>query len=154
VPDARPQFVCGKGLQLVLVLSVALFAAGCGKKESPKPVTNAPAAPDTTQPATPTATTTPTTTTPTPTAPNANTPPPTPSQPPPPPPPAVAQSSDANLPILQQLNRAMFRFQMANHRSPASVEELAAAAGIQLPPPPPGKKYAINGRKMVVLMDN
>jgi hypothetical protein len=66
----------------------------------------------------------------------------------------VSANAEGNLPIMQQLNRAMFRYQMQNHRNPASVEELASAAGIQLPAPPPGKKYAFDSRGIVVLIDN
>jgi hypothetical protein len=55
---------------------------------------------------------------------------------------------------LQKLNRAVISFRMQKQRHPGTVEELATFAGIQLPAPPPGKKYAFNSRGLVVLVDN
>lgn len=66
----------------------------------------------------------------------------------------AAANAEGNLPVLKQLNRAALRYRKQNGRNPASVEELASAAGIQLPEPPPGKKYGFNNRGIVVLMDN
>jgi hypothetical protein len=43
---------------------------------------------------------------------------------------------------------------MQNHRNPGSVEEASSVTGIQLPPPPAGKKYSLNGKGFVVLVDN
>jgi len=131
-------------LQIILILGIALLAAGCGKKESATAAavaaTNAPeaaqaAAPSDSQP-----------------TPNVS------------PAPAVAKppeigvtvgpSTDSNLSSVQQLNRALLRYRMQNHRMPSSVEELASSSGIQLPPPPAGKKYAFTGRGFVALVDN
>lgn len=139
VQSAGPQSVQGKGMQLALVLGVALFAAGCGKKEGPQPAANTPSAPQNpAQPATP----------------NAAPPPAAPVTPPPPTADTAAGAkADADLPVLQQLNRAVMGFRMQYHRNPASVEELASSAGIQVPPPPPGKKYAFNKRGLVDLVD-
>jgi hypothetical protein len=66
----------------------------------------------------------------------------------------AAANAESNLPIIQQLNRAALRYRMQNHRNPATVEELASAAGIQLPPPPAGKKYGFNSKGLVGLVDN
>jgi hypothetical protein len=124
-----------QGLYLALGLGVALFAAGCGNKESSAPAAGT---------ATSTATTTPeTASTPTPERPVLA-----------PPNPEAAAAANKKATIVQQLNRAMIGFRMQNHRNPASVEEVAAFAGIQLPPPPAGKKYALNARGLVVLVDN
>jgi len=131
-----------KALPVALIL--AAVVAGCGKKESATAATagtnNVPestqaAAPSTGQP-----------------APNAN---PAPSAAKPPEiGVTVGPSTDSGLSSVQQLNRALLRFRMQNHRMPSSVEELASASGIQLPPPPPGKKYAFTGRGFVALVDN
>ena len=140
------QSMRGKPLPLALVLGVVIvgiFAAGCGKKENPAPVatsiaTNATDAtqqiPPTTQNAIPPAT-----------AP-ANPGPPQINL-------AASANADSDLSVLQQLNRAVIGFRMQNHRNPSSVEEAASAAGIQLPAPPPGKKYAFNNRGLVALVD-
>jgi hypothetical protein len=132
----------GKVLQLGLALVVVMFAAGCGKKASPVPLaTNAvtntsdAAQPPTQQPAQ-----------------NAVT---TPVAPPAPP---VNLAASANAepgdPALQRLNQAVIGFRMQNHRNPSSVAEIVSASGIQLPPPPPGKKYAFSNRGLVVLVDS
>jgi len=135
VQFAGPQSVCCKGLQLALVLGVALFAAGCGRKESPKPEANTPSAsPSPAQPTTPTA-------------------PPPVAPAPAPVDTAAGAKTDNDVPVLQQLNRAVMGFRMQYHRNPASVEELATTAGISLPPPPPGKKYAFNHRGLIDLVD-
>ncbi len=124
------------GVPLALILGVALFAAGCGKKESPKPEANTPSAsPNPAQPTTPNA------------APPPVAPAPAPADT------AAGAKADADLPVLQQLNRAVIGFRMQYHRNPASVEELATTAGIQLPPPPAGKKYAFNKRGLIDLVD-
>jgi hypothetical protein len=126
---------------LALVVGVAIFASGCSKKESPAPaaintVTNTP---DPAQPTTQNAVT--------PRAAPAN---PGPAQ--------INLAASANaepeVPALQQLNRAVVGFRMQYHRSPNSVEEVASASGIQLPAPPPGKKYAFNSRGFVALVES
>ena len=125
-----------KGLYLALILGVAMFAAGCGKKESaaPSATTAAPqqtATPETANPNTAAATAT-------------NRPVYIPSM----------SAADTGTPVLQQLNLSVIQYRMQNHRNPTSVEELAAFAGVQIPPPPPGKKYAFNKRGLIVLVDN
>jgi hypothetical protein len=134
-----------KSLSLVLVLGTAIFNAGCGKKESPTPVSsNTPVsqvtnAPDAAQPV------------------NQTTPAPAPAVVAPLPTkvdPAEAAKSDTDLPAIVQLNRTILSFRMQYGRNPKSVEEAESAAGIQLPPPPVGKKYAFNNRGLIALVDN
>jgi hypothetical protein len=136
VPFGGPQAMCRAGLQLALILTVALFAAGCGKKESPKPVVNAPPESQTATQAA---------------APNAAAPQtPLPAQANP----TVASGVEADPGIIQRLNQAVMGFRLQKNRYPTSVEEVAAFANIQLPPPPAGKKYVLNGRGLIELVDN
>jgi len=118
---------CGKALPLALVLGVALSVTSCSKKETPPPATNTPSAPQTNTPLTPVPSMT-----------NS----------------VVAPGTDADLTVIQRLNQAAIGFRMQKQRYPSTVEEVAAFAGIQLPAPPPGKKYAFNSRGLVVLVDN
>jgi hypothetical protein len=127
VPLAGLRTMGGKGLQLALIFGLALFAAGCGKKETPPPATNTPPAPQSAAPLTP-----------------------VPSQTNP----VAVPGADADLTVIQRLNQAAIGFRMQKQRYPGTVEELAAFAGIQLPAPPPGKKYAFSGRGLVILVDN
>ena len=124
-----------KGLYLALIWGVAMFATGCGKKESAAPsgTTAAPQQTATQETAAATA--------------------PSPPAYIPPTPAATAAANNGTL-VFQQLNRYVLQYRMQNHRNPASVEELAAFAGVQVPPPPPGKKYAFNNRGFIVLVDN
>ncbi len=142
LPFAWSQATRGQALQLALALGVVIFATGCGKKESPAPAATNPAAntPDAAQQ----------TTQPTPQG--AVAPPATPL------PVQTNLGSSANgdgdVTALQQLNRAVIGFRMQHHRNPNSVEEISSASGIQLPPPPPGKKYAFNSRGLITLVDS
>jgi len=110
-----------------LVCAAALLTAGCGRQaQSPTP--SAPAPQDTSaQPAPATPTTV------------AN------SEPAP-----VATATNA-APDLRELNGEMLSWTMDHHRRPASFEEFAATANIKIPPPPPGKKYILNGRGLITL---
>ena len=124
-----------KGLYLALILGVAMFATGCGKKESAAPSATTAAAQQTATQETAAAA-----------APSrTGYIPPTP---------AATAAANTGLPVLQQLNRSVIQFRMQNHRNPTSVEEVAAFAGVQVPPPPAGKKYVFNGRGLIVLVDN
>jgi hypothetical protein len=58
--------------------------------------------------------------------------------------PQQQQAVQANgQPDLPELNRAIRRWLMANHRVPANFDEFAATAGVPIPPPPAGKKYVL-----------
>ena len=71
------------------------------------------------------------------------------------PPRAVTNVSEAapEGPNLAELNRQLRRWIVSNRRPPKSFEDFAANTTYQIPPPPPGKKYAID-RKMHVLLVN
>jgi hypothetical protein len=66
------------------------------------------------------------------------------------PPPATATNAP---PDLRPLNQALINWIFQNNRRPASFEEFAASAGIQIPPPPPGKKYDIDSRGIIILVN-
>ena len=57
-------------------------------------------------------------------------------------------------PDLGELNRSLLRWVMANRRKPASFEDFAATANVTIPPPPAGKKYAINSATMHIVLVN
>jgi hypothetical protein len=68
----------------------------------------------------------------------------------------TAASADANTAAaLNQLTQALRKFSAERKTTPASVDELAASGYVkQMPQAPAGKKFAINGRVMeVVLVD-
>jgi hypothetical protein len=147
----RRQSMNFKGLLLMLVLGAVTFMAGCGKKETPAPVTtstatpatnNNDATPETAQPVSQNTVTpaTPAATPITPSLPQVN--------------PAEAAKADAELPALVQLNRAVIDFRMRYNRNPKSVEEAESATGVKLPPPPAGKKYAFTSRGLIELVDS
>ena len=46
-------------------------------------------------------------------------------------------------PDIEELNRSLLRWLMANRRPPKDFEDFAATAGVPIPPPPAGKKYII-----------
>jgi hypothetical protein len=118
-----------KVLCFALVLGAAMFAAGCGKGNSAGSSTATPQATESNpSPAAPQAVA------------NAQ--------------PAPAANAAAAEPNLQKLNHALILYKAQNHRSPTTFEEFAASANIQIPPPPPGKKYALDGSGFIVLMNN
>ncbi len=57
------------------------------------------------------------------------------------------------MPDLRPLNRALMQWVTQNHRAAANFEEFAASANIQIPPPPPGKKYVINSHGLINLVN-
>lgn len=56
-------------------------------------------------------------------------------------------------PDLRPLNSALLDWRMQHRRVPANFEEFAASANIKIPPPPPGKKYIINGKGLISLVN-
>ena len=124
----------GRKLPFALTMAAALLAAGCGKKETPATNTSSgarnPAASNAEPAIAPL----------TPVLSQTN--------------PIVVPAADSDLSVVQQLNRAAIGFRMEKHRYPTTVEEVAAFAGIQMPTPPAGKKYILNRRGLVVLVDN
>jgi len=57
------------------------------------------------------------------------------------------------MPNLQPLNQALLAWRIQNRRVPASFAEFAASAGINIPAPPPGKKYIINSHGLISLVN-
>lgn len=68
--------------------------------------------------------------------------------------PQPASSSVTNaLPDLRPLNQALIGWILSNKRHPASFEEFAGSTDIQIPPLPPGKKYILNGRGLISIVN-
>lgn len=112
---------------------VALLAAGCGKhSETPAPTQAATPAADNLQA------------------------PANPQNPAPATTPSVAGSipvTDANgAADLGELSRQLRGWIVGHRRLPQSFEEFVSTANLKVPPPPPGKKYAIN-KSTVILVD-
>ncbi|MGD1089491.1 MAG: hypothetical protein ABR955_12315 [Verrucomicrobiota bacterium] len=57
-------------------------------------------------------------------------------------------------PDLAQLNREVRKWILRNQYWPSNFDEFAATANIQIPPPPAGKKYVLDSRMHVILVDN
>jgi len=124
-PSKRWQILCAG-----LVCANALLVAGCSKQsQSQAPSASTPQNVDASQPA-------PATPTP---AVNSE--------------PAPAATATNALPDLRPLNQALLGWVIQNRRHPANFEEFAASANIQIPPPPPGKKYVLNSRGLISLVD-
>lgn len=115
---------------LGIVLAISALTTGCNKATSPAPAP-APAA------------------APTNTAPTASVAPVLVATPQP-----VATGATDSQHTLQTLNRGLMAWMIKNHRHPQNFEEFASSATIQIPNPPPGKKYTLNTRGFIVLADN
>jgi hypothetical protein len=77
-------------------------------------------------------------------------------QPPAPPPtPAATNVSEAAPagPDLAELNRQLRRWIVGNRRPPKNFEDFAANTTYQISPPPPGKKYVIDPKMHVLLVN-
>lgn len=58
-------------------------------------------------------------------------------------------------PTLANLTQALRKYSIENRRVPANLNELVTAGYIaSLPSPPPGKKFAINPKRMEVVLVN
>jgi hypothetical protein len=124
----------GFGASLVLtgLLALALVVCGCGRKKSLAAAKSSDAtqAPSSTQPATGA---------------------------PGPGPQALRQPETIAQPDgqtdLHALNRCLVRWLIANKRRPKDFADFAATAGVTIPPPPSGKKYAIGSNMHIVLVN-
>ena len=67
--------------------------------------------------------------------------------------PAPAAITNSAGPDLVALNQALLDWRVQNQRVPANFAEFAASANIKIPPPPPGKKYVINSRGLISLVN-
>lgn len=65
----------------------------------------------------------------------------------------TAGTQNAATPDLRPLNRALMGWVYQHGRRPANFEEFAASAKVQIPKPPPGKKYIINNRGLISLVN-
>lgn len=135
---------------LLVTLVFGLFLSGCGKEDNPaNPAVSAAqeqtqAAPPQQAPATPT-----------PIQPRIQ---PVQQQPAAPPPVVnpvvIPKEADASA-ALSQLTQAYRRFVFEHRRSPKTIEEVMASGYVgKVPPPPPGKKYAINKQDGTVILMN
>ena len=61
----------------------------------------------------------------------------------------ITQSDNAQE-TLQQLSLELRRYVVRTHKIPKAFEEFAANSNVQFPPPPAGKKYAIEGQAVVL----
>lgn len=68
--------------------------------------------------------------------------------------PSLPSTAVKGLTQLQLINRALMGWVMANHRHPRTFEEFASTSNYQIPPPPAGQKYALNGRGFVILVNS
>jgi|GEM_PF-651700 hypothetical protein len=114
----------------VLVLTTALFFAGCSKHTTP--VVQTTADQNTNQPAAdqPTTYQQPSTTTP-----------------------VVATPQPPAAPDLRELDRGLIRWIVGNRRPPKNFADFAATAGVAIPPPPAGKQYFIDKTMHIQLVD-
>ena len=54
---------------------------------------------------------------------------------------------------LSELSRELRKWIVRNQRPPKNFEEFAAGSGMQIPPAPPGKKYAVDKTMHVILVN-
>ena len=72
-----------------------------------------------------------------------------PVTPPAPKPAIVQQNPDINA-TLGQLALELRKYVVRTRSVPKTFEEFIAKSGVQAPPPPPGKRYAIEGQQVVL----
>lgn len=69
--------------------------------------------------------------------------------------PTVAQPTGDSTAALNALTQVLRKYSFEKRRVPATVEELLAAGYVQsLPPPPAGKKFVIDAKRVVVELAN
>jgi hypothetical protein len=118
------------GRCVALIWAVLLLAAGCGKSNH-VPTTPLPSSDVTNTPATSSIATA------------INYAPAT----------GATNAGDTQLQV-QTLNKSLLGWMIQNHRHPQNFAEFARTANIQIPEPPAGKKYTLNQRGFINLVDN
>jgi len=68
--------------------------------------------------------------------------------------PAPAANSNVSQQDMQALNRALMGWMIRNHRHPKTFEEFAGNTDYQIPAPPLGKKYTLNARGFIILVNS
>ncbi len=112
---------------LAAAVALLLFIAGCGKKGGSDGATPSPATQENTAPG----------------------PAPTPAEPV-----AIQPAENGNIDAtLAQLTKELRRT-MVGRRLNRNFDEFVALRHLQVPPPPPGKKYAISQQWKVILVNN
>jgi hypothetical protein len=67
--------------------------------------------------------------------------------------PTAAAAPASGAPDLRELDRDLIRWMVGNRRPPKNFADFAATAGVQIPPPPAGKKYIIDKTMHIQLVD-
>jgi hypothetical protein len=67
---------------------------------------------------------------------------------------ASATNADDSQTEVQTLNRALLGWMIKNRKHPQNFAEFASTANIEIPAPPPGKKYTLNQRGLIILVNN
>ena len=116
---------------VALIWVVLLLVVGCSKSNNPPPTTPSPSS-DATNTPTASAAAAPITYSPA----------------------TVATNASDTQTQLQTLNKAMIGWMIKNHRHPQNFAEFASSTDVQIPAPPPGKKYTLNQRGFITLVDN
>jgi hypothetical protein len=130
-PLIRSRWTIARALTVIGVLLVTVVMVGCGQKKTV--VVNTPVVPD----AGSNAATTPQSTQPT-----------------------LAQAVGATVPVapeggadLRQLNQVYFRWIVQTHQRAKTFEDFVARSGINVPPPPQGKKYLIDHAGFIAMQN-
>jgi len=130
-PLIRPRWTITRALTVVGVLLVTVVMVGCGQKKTV--AVNPPAVPDTDSNAATTSQS---------------------------PQPTVAQAVAATVPAapeggadLRQLNQVYFRWIVQTHQRAKSFEDFVARSGVNVPPPPQGKKYLIDHAGFIAMQN-
>ena len=63
---------------------------------------------------------------------------------------AAPQNSDMNA-TLQELSRELRKYVVSTRSVPKSFEEFVAKSRVEIPPPPAGKKYRIQGHAVILV---
>lgn len=116
----------------VALMALVLAVVGCGKKQPPQAAAPpAPAAGNQNAPATPA------------------------SQPTHTEPPQLAApaGNDLQAKSIHQMEKVLVGWVISHHHRPKSFEEFVAESRIQVPSPPPGKKYVIANNMHILLVD-